>query len=228
VRIYTDINNCQLPAVSWVIPDKKWSDHANENEGTGPYYVANIVNGIGWSTCTDTVGSAQVPYWQDTVIFILWDDWGGWFDHVPPFQVVNPQNCNQWGCNYVYGFRVPFLVVSAYTPAGYVSGGISGPPVYPPPPNVTHDFGSILRFIEKNFNLPLGGIDSPYPFADAFAPDANAPGGSLADFFPISSKTPRPFQGIPVDPLHGQSYFQNYFSVTNPSETPDGPDADDD
>jgi len=45
------------------------------------------VNGIGWSTCTDPVGSVQVPYWQDTVIFILWDDWGGWFDHVPPFKM---------------------------------------------------------------------------------------------------------------------------------------------
>jgi hypothetical protein len=47
-------------------------------------------------------------------------------------------------------------------------------------------------------------------------------------FSPISPKNPRVFQGIPVDPLHGESYFQNYFSVTNPSETPDGPDADDD
>ena len=226
MRIYTDINNCQLPAVSWVIPDKKWSDHANENEGTGPYYVANIVNGIGWSTCTDTVGSAQVPYWQDTVIFILWDDWGGWFDHVPPFQLGGQGN--GWGKSYTYGFRVPFLVVSAYTPAGYVSGAISGTPTYPPPPNVTHDFGSILRFIEKNFSLQLGGIDPLYPFADGFAPDANAPGGSLADFFPIPANNPRVFQGIPIDPRYGQSYFQNYFTVTNPSDTPDGPDADDD
>ena len=226
MRIYTDINNCQLPAVSWVIPDKKWSDHANENEGTGPYYVANIVNGIGWSTCTDTVGSAQVPYWNDTVIFILWDDWGGWFDHVPPFQLGGQGN--GWGKSYTYGFRVPFLVVSAYTPAGYVSGAISGTPTYPPPPNVTHDFGSILRFIEKNFSLQLGGIDPLYPFADGFAPDANAPGGSLADFFPIPANNPRVFQGIPIDPRYGQSYFQNYFTVTNPSDTPDGPDADDD
>jgi len=49
----------------------------------------------------------------------------------------------------------------------------------------------------------------------------------LADFFPISSAAPRTFVGIPVDPLRGQSYFQNYFSV-NHNETPDGPDADDD
>lgn len=57
---------------------------------------------------------------------------------------------NGWGCGYVYRFRVPLLVVSAYTPAGYVSGAISGPPACPPPPKCTHDFGSILAFIENN------------------------------------------------------------------------------
>ena len=227
VPIYSDIDNCQLPALSWVIPDKKWSDHANENNGTGPYYVANIVNAIGWSTCTDTVGNQQVPYWNDTVIFILWDDWGGWFDHVPPFKLGG--QTNNWGKNYTYGFRVPFLVVSAYTPAGYVSGAIFGTPTYPPPAKYTHDFGSILKFIEDNFALgEIGG--QSYPFADHWAPELAAGAGviPLADFFPIPSTTPRLFQGIAVDPLYGQNYFQNYFSVTNPNETPDGPDADDD
>jgi hypothetical protein len=188
--------------------------------------VANIVNAIGGNTiCKDTVNGNQYSYWQDTAIFIVWDDWGGWFDHVPPFKVLNQQNCTGWGCGYTYGFRVPMLVVSAYTKAGYVSGAISGPPSYPPPANVTHDFGSILRFIEGNFNLPLGGIGPvKYPFADFFAPDQNnLPGGSLADFFqfPYRSFTP-----TPVPAGYGPSHFQNYFSV-NTSETPDGPDADD-
>ncbi len=225
VPIYSDISNCQLPAVSWVIPDKKWSDHATESDGTGPYYVANIVNGIGWSGCTDTVKGVQVPYWNDTAIFILWDDWGGWFDHVPPFKLGGQGN--NWGKNYTYGFRVPLLVVSAYTPAGYVSGAISGAPVYPPPAKYTHDFGSILRFIEKNFGLGGSQISPSYPFADHWAPDDQPPNSALSDFFPIPSTTPRLFQGIPVDPLHGQSYFQNYFTVTDPSGTPDGPDAGD-
>jgi len=225
VPIYSDINNCHLPAVSWVIPDKKWSDHAGEDDGSGPDYVANIVNGIGWSTCTDTVGTAQVPYWKDTAIFIVWDDWGGWFDHVPPFKLGG--QTNNWGKSYTYGFRVPFLVVSAYTPAGYVSGAISGPSVYPPPAKYTHDFGSILAFIENNFGLAIGGIGPQYQFADKWAPDGQPPNLSLADFFPISPSVPRTFVGIPVDPLRGQSYFQEYFSV-NQNETPDGPDADDD
>jgi phospholipase C len=226
VPIYSDINNCQLPAVSWVIPDKKWSDHANEDDGSGPDYVANIVNGIGWSTCTDTVNGKQVPYWQDTAILITWDDWGGWFDHVSPFKLGGQSN--NWGKGYTYGFRVPFLVVSAYTPAGYVSGALPSPGM---DAQHTHDFGSILAFIEHNF-LGGNGIGkigpTQYPFADAFAPELAAGFVPLADFFPITSTTPRLFQGIPVDPLHGQSYFQNYFTVTDPSDTPDGPDADDD
>jgi phospholipase C len=226
VPIYADINNCQLPAVSWVIPDKKWSDHAGagENDGSGPYYVANIINGIGWSACTDPVGGVQVPYWKDTVIFIVWDDWGGWFDHVSPFKLGG--QTNNWGKSYTYGFRVPFLVVSAYTPAGYVSGALPSPGM---DAQHTHDFGSILAFIENNFGLPIGGIGgSSYPFADNWAPELAAGKGvvPLGDFFPSTS--PRLFQGIPVDPLYGQSNFQNYFTVTNPSDTPDGPDADDD
>jgi len=224
VPIYTDINNCKLAAVSWVIPDKKWSDHGSENDGSGPDYVANIVNGIGGSECTDTVGSHQVSYWKDTVIFIVWDDWGGWFDHVPPFKLGGQSN--GWGASYTYGFRVPFLVVSAYTPAGYVSGMLPSPGM---DPQHTHDFGSILAFIEYNFGLKIGSIGgSSYPFADNWAPEVQAGFVPLGDFFPISSKNPRLFQGIPVDPLHSQSYFQNYFTVTNPNETPDGPDADDD
>ncbi len=188
-------------------------------------YVANIVNAIGQNTtCKDTVNGTQYSYWQDTAILIVWDDWGGWFDHVPPFKVGGQSN--GWGANYTYGFRVPMLVVSAYTKAGYVSGAISGPPSYPPPPQFTHDFGSILRFIEGNFNLPLGGIGpAGYPFADFFAPDQkNFPGGSLADFFQFPY---RGFTPISVPAGFDASYFQNYF-VNNPSETPDGPDADDD
>jgi len=212
--------------VSWGIPDKRWSDHGSENYGTGPAYVANIVNAIGGNTnCKDTVGDKQYSYWQDTAIFIVWDDWGGWFDHVPPFKVLNQQNCTGWGCNYVYGFRVPMLVVSAYTKAGYVSGAISGPPSYPPPLNVTHDFGSILAFIENNFGLKIGSIGpQQYPFADAFAPDNVKGNIPLSDFFqfPYRSFTP-----IPVPTGFDASYFQKYF-VNNPSETPDGPDANDD
>ena len=141
--------------------------------------------------------------------------------HVPPFKVAS----NGWGANYTYGFRVPMLVVSAYTKAGYVSGAISGPPSYPPPLQFTHDFGSILAFIENNFGIPIGSIGSQqYPFADAFAPDRVNGNIPLSDFFQFPYRS---FTGIWVPAGYDASYFQKYF-LNNPSETPDGPDANDD
>ena len=128
----------------------------------------------------------------------------------------------------MYGFRVPLLVVSAYMPPGYVSGAL------PPYGNGrdaihTHDFGSILAFIENNF-LGLSGIGTigptQYPFADAFAPELAAGSGviPLADFFPLTQ--PQNFVSITVPTGYDASYFQNYF-VNNPTQMPDGPDADD-
>jgi phospholipase C len=99
------------------------------------------------------------PYWSNTAIFITWDDWGGWYDHVAP-QIYN---------SYEYGFRVPLIVVSPYAKTGYVS-------------HVTHDFGSILLFIEETFNLPSLG------YADARADD-------LSDCFNLS-QIPTSFERI--------------------------------
>lgn len=125
--ILKDISNNQLPGVSWVIPIWQASDHANYNKGLGPSWVASVVNAVGNS-----------PYWANTAIFVTWDDWGGFYDHVAP--TIYDQ--------YEYGFRVPLLVISSYAKQGYVS-------------HVTHDFGSILKFTETVFNLPsLGFADS--------------------------------------------------------------------
>jgi phospholipase C len=77
--VLDDIRNCELAAVSWVIPDGKYSDHPI-NSGQGPTWVTAIVNAIGNSTTCDN----NIGYWQDTAIFITWDDRGGWFDHVAP------------------------------------------------------------------------------------------------------------------------------------------------
>jgi hypothetical protein len=167
--IFGDIGTCNLAAVTWVIPDMKWSDHpgATDNQGTGPDYVGNLVNAIGGSLCTNPNDGKS--YWDSTAILITWDDWGGWYDHVPPFKTGG--QTNGWGQSYTYGFRVPMLVVSAYTPAHYVSGNTltQGGEVFP----YIHDFGSILAFIENNFLGPgkIGQINPQYTFADAFAPD---------------------------------------------------------
>jgi phospholipase C len=154
-QVLVDIHKRALKSVSWVIPTGQDSDHPTQNNGSGPSWVASIVNAIGTS-----------PYWANTVILITWDDWGGWYDHVkPPIDSIYSY--------YEYGFRVPLLVVSPYTPKGYVS-------------DKTHHFGSILRFVETVFDL---GRIPPGNFADARADD-------LGDFFDFT-KAPRPFIKIP-------------------------------
>jgi phospholipase C len=135
-RVLTDLANGQLAQVTWIIPDGTASDHAVANDGSGPSWVASIVDAIGNS-----------PYWANTAIIITWDDWGGWYDHVPPPKVIN--DGVSWGSGYVYGFRVPLIVVSPYAKAAYIS-------------HTTHDFGSILKFIETTFKLSsLGYADTP-------------------------------------------------------------------
>ena len=72
-QVLTDVANCKLAAVTWVIPTALDSDHASLNNGTGPQWVSSIVNQVGnQPTCA---GSGD-NYWKDTAIFISWDDWG--------------------------------------------------------------------------------------------------------------------------------------------------------
>jgi phospholipase C len=191
-KFLSDIQNCQLPAVSWVIPNAPQSDHARSADGSGPAWVAAIVNALG---ANRRCGKTGEVYWKDTAIFITWDDWGGWYDHVPPYRVGQRKG---WGSGYVYGFRVPLLVVSAYTPAGYVN-------------NANHDFGSILKFIEKNFSAqgqPLGLI-GPGTYADAYA-------NNLEFFFSLTRA--RPFHPIAA------KFDVNHFLHSH--ETLAGPDND--
>jgi phospholipase C len=155
--IFNDITYGTLPAMSWVIPDAANSDHPGyAAKDTGPSWVADIVNAIGGS-----------QYWNSTAVIVVWDDWGGFYDPVPP-----PPQDNQGGP----GFRIPMIVVSPYvklgsgTKGGYVSHTI-------------YEFGSILRFVEDNFGLGrLGTTDSTCT--------------SMADMFNLG-QSPRAFQQIP-------------------------------
>jgi phospholipase C len=153
-QVLTDIQNGNLASVSWVVPAPANSDHPNMNRGGGPAWISSIV---------DAVGSS--PYWQSTAILVTWDDWGGWYDHVSP-----PANNTGFCPSYCYGFRVPLMVISPYTPAMV--------------DNDLHDFGSILHFIESNFNLGNLGV------ADIFA-------DNLSEFFQSGSE--RKFEAI--DPV---------------------------
>jgi len=122
-RIFKDIEHGRLPAVSWVIPDFENSDHSGTahygGTDTGPSWVAQVVNAIGES-----------QYWKSSAVIVVWDDWGGWYDHVPP-----PQLDYQG-----LGFRVPMIVVSPYVRAGTIS-------------HTQYEFGSIIRFVEDNWKL---------------------------------------------------------------------------
>lgn len=233
--IFDDLLDCKLPAISWVIPDKKWSDHSG---GTGPYgpsFVGDIIDAVGGGMAGSSCNSTTNPrYWsqEPTAIFVVWDDWGGWFDHISPYQYPgvfdspNSTSCptnvqpNGWGCGYVYGFRVPLLVVSEYTKAGTISGYCTNNC----PQNVfpyVHDFGSILAFAEYNFGM--NPIDSPF-YADVNALD-NQPGNvPLGEFFNLLNN-PRNFTSISTEKNY--TYFQKY-GQNNPGWVPTGPDDDSD
>lgn len=161
-NIFTDVSNGTLPAVSWVIPEDDNNDHLGEKEDNGPEWVASVVNAIG-----------QSSYWGSTAIVILWDDWGGLYDHVVPPRVVKTGNGrdDQGGL----GFRVPTIVVSPYARKGSGSGGYIS--------HTQYEFGSILKYIEDNFVLgSLGTTDTR--------------AASIGDVFNYNQQ-PRQFQTIP-------------------------------
>jgi hypothetical protein len=146
--------------------------------------------------------STGCNFWTNTAVFVTWDDWGGWYDHIVP--PIVPLNSTQFGSGYLYGFRVPLIVVSAYTQAATVSGPVVSnfnASTFCNPTQQTsiycHDFGSILRYVENNFGLPT--IDgSPHGgYADLYAMDAQYVGGNkpLSEFFTLT--TARQFQIIP-------------------------------
>jgi phospholipase C len=182
--VLKDISACNLRSVSWVVPTGANSDHAHVNDGGGPSWVAAIVNAIGNSTTCDNDGG----YWKDTAIFITWDDWGGWYDHESPTILAQPQG------DYQYGFRVPLIVVSAYTAAGYIN-------------NERHDFGSILRFIEHNFGVLEGVLN----FADARAKN------DLSGFFDLTQQAPRVFQNISA-PKSASFFLNDKRKATDPDD----------
>jgi len=182
--VFNDIAACKLANVIWVIPRGQDSDHPGGPYTGGPSWVASIINSIGESQCKNPDGTS---YWNSTAIFVTWDDWGGWYDHEPPTLLSAP---NQGSGDYEYGFRVPLLVISAYTPAGYVD-------------NLRYDFGSIHRFIEQNFGMQEGVLT----FADARATN------DLTTFFNWNQQ-PRAYQHInaPLD----ANFFINDKSPVEP------------
>ncbi len=188
-QVLTDLRNCNFHDMTWVTPTAANSDHASVNDGGGPSWVASVVNTIGNSKCTDTINNRAYTYWQDTAIFIVWDDWGGWYDHEPPTILGGVEG------DYQYGFRVPMIVVSAYTNPGYVDNG-------------RYDFGSMLRFTEFNF-ANLGLREGELGFADSRSTT------DLRAFFHLN-QPPRKFAAIPA-PKNADFFIND----PRPQEAPD-------
>ena len=116
----SDLKRGALPTVSWIVPDFQDSEHIPAPAAQGMWYVTRLVNAV-----------MQSRYWGDTAIFITWDDYGGFYDHVPPPQTDA----------YGYGPRVPLLIISPFAKRGYVT-------------HQQADLTGMLRFVEERFNLP--------------------------------------------------------------------------
>lgn len=117
----SELSDGTLPSVLWIQPDGAKDMHP----GGG-----NILDGIEWmdEIVQAVKGSNE---WQSTAIIVLFDEPGGWYDHVPP-----PQLANTMGL----GFRVPVMVISPFAKTHYIS-------------HQQMDFVSILRFIQWNWGL---------------------------------------------------------------------------
>jgi phospholipase C len=166
-KLFAAAREGTLPAVSWVIPNNRVSEHPPTRISFGQTFVTHVINTI-----------MQGPDWPSTAIFLAWDDWGGFYDHVAPPKVDRNG----------YGLRVPALVISPYARRGYVDHQVLS-------------FDAYAKFIEDDF---LGGSRLD-PKTDG-RPDPrtsvreNAPVlGNLVRDFDFAQK-PRPPVLLPLHP----------------------------
>src|SRR5581483_4587353 len=154
-------------AVSWIDPNGKVSEHPPALVSAGQTYVTGLINAL-----------MQSPDWDSTAVFLSWDDWGGFYDHVVPPRVDRNG----------YGLRVPGIVISPYAKRGYIDHQI-----------LSHD--AYDRFIEDDFlgaqalNPKTDGRRDPRPDVRERAPLL----GSLINDFDFSRRPLRPLL-LPVCP----------------------------
>jgi phospholipase C len=158
-NLYLQARSGHLPAVSWVDPAGAVSEHPPARVSAGQDYVTGLINTI-----------MRGPDWNSTAIFLAWDDWGGFYDHVPPPTV------DENG----YGLRVPGLVISPYAKKGYID-------------HQTLSFDAYVKFIEDDFlhsqrlNPRTDGRPDPRPNVRENQPIL----GNLTNDFDFNQK-PRP------------------------------------
>jgi phospholipase C len=166
-QFYKDARKGTLPAVSWVIPSGDVSEHAPGRISWGQNYVTGLVNAV-----------MKSKDWDSTAIFLTWDDWGGFYDHVKPPKVDGQG----------YGLRVPGIVISPYARKGYID-------------HQTLSFDAYLKFIEDDFlggyriNPKTDGRPDPRPDVRENAKKL----GTLVKDFDFTQAPRRPFL-LPVLP----------------------------
>jgi len=152
-------------------------EHPQANIQVGAAYVQSLVNAL-----------MNGPNWKDSVFFLTYDEFGGFYDHVPPMQAVNPDGIapvdippgDPTGDFTISGLRVPLIVISPFAKPHYVS-------------NTPMDFTAFLKFIETRFNLPA------LTKRDAAQPD-------MTEFFDWTSPNLTPGTP-PTQPTNGACYY---------------------
>jgi phospholipase C len=166
-NFFTAAKNGTLPSVSWIDPNGKVSEHPPALVSAGQTYVTGLINAI-----------MRSPDWNSTAIFLSWDDWGGFYDHVVPPAV------DQNG----YGLRVPGIVISPYARHGFIDQQV-----------LSHD--AYNKFIEDDFlgsqRLDPATDGRPDPRPDVR--ESNPMLGDLTNDFDFS-QPPRPPEILPVCP----------------------------
>jgi phospholipase C len=119
-QFMTDAASGNLPTVSWVVTPAQYSEHPPASVCVGENWTVRMLNSL-----------MQGPNWSSTAVFLTWDDFGGFYDHVPPQQIDN----------YGLGFRVPLLVISPYAKKGFID-------------HTQFEYSSMLRFAEDELGLP--------------------------------------------------------------------------
>ena len=185
-HFYAAAQSGRLPAVSWVVPSGEVSEHPDAPISYGQSYVTSLVNAV-----------MRSPDWRSSAIFLTWDDWGGFYDHVVP-PVVDENG---------YGLRVPGIVISPYAKTGYID-------------HQTLSFDAYDKFIEDDFlqgqRLDPKTDGRPDPRPDV-RENERILGNLMSDF--DFNQAPRPPELLPVHPP------TTLTGTPDPSQLPSSVDA---
>ena len=179
-----------LPSVSWIDPANEYSEHPPASVKAGQSYVTSLIN-----------AAMSGPDWDSTAIFLSWDDWGGFYDH------VDPPTVDKNG----YGLRVPGLVISPYAKKGFVD-------------HQTLSFDAYAKFIEDDFlngarlDPKTDGRPDPRP---TVREDVTVLGDLRADF--DFTQAPRPPLPLATSFVYGVPSTASVPPLTCPKGTHPGP-----